>query len=965
MKISVGSFNGGEVTPLLLGRPDLESLRRACVKMRNFIPRVFGGAFRRPSLMHKDLCATPDHHTRLIPFNFSVTTGFQLELGNFTMRFWNIQTGELDGGEVETPWSSSEIDEVHYVGVNDLMVFTHPNHPPQELLRKATGWEFRALTQKFPALRDEFLREDEGEATFSDFIRNPAGLWDEFDVPASDVRSWFFYVGWNGGGGTKTATLQRLSGSSWVTVKTFTWTATTYTNNALIVSANGKRFRITYSGGLASVAGRAAFYPTTLANAEIDLDLSLSQPRSRQPVTVPANTEWRAEVDLTGVATIPTGAKCTAQRKVSGSWVNVATVKMVAGEVRFYKGKAATASREYRLNWSGLSAPPGTMAIQSVAYPTLPDITLALNGTSGDNRTMTASSALFDPLHVGSWWRIRHRRTLATVEKVGAVGAFSGASGELLVSGQWDFFTYGRWSGTVSVQQRLPDSSWETLRSWKGNKDRNITTTGNVESGTLMRVLIESGNGEEANDAAVPRFVLESADASHSAIVLVTAYTSPTVVTVDIKREAFSTDPTRYWNEGAWSAYRGYPRTVAIHQQRLLFAGTASQPQVLWGSVIGDLRNFENGVLDDMGFTYQIAAHEANQILWIVSQKGLVIGTQGEEWVASAENGVITPSNIQIDRQSPNGSEPIQPVLAESAILYVQRGGINVREYLFAFEQQAYVSPILTQLVEHLTRKGIRSICRTTNPEQMIWVVTNDGLLLSCAYRREEEVVAWSVLETDGEIEWASSSYGGRADEVWAIVNRDGVRRVERFDVAHWSRVEESYSWHLDAAVRVTGEAMEAVTGLEHLEGRVVSALADGAVIPPMLVVDGTVTIPRAADEVILGLPMVSVLQPWPIFLMLDDGTSQGRKKCVKKVSVRFHRTGAASWRSVTGGKLYDVGFRRPPEAQDAPSPLFSGYKELNIVGSHTEETSYLVETDSPLPLNVLSLIPQVGIYGE
>lgn len=974
MKLSVGSFNGGEVTPLLLGRPDLESLRRACLKMRNFIPRVFGGAFRRPSLMHKGLCATPDHHARLLPFNFSVTTGFQIELGNYTMRFWSIQTGELDGSELETPWSSSEIDEVHFGGANDVMFFTHPNHPPHELLRKPEGWEFREVPWKYPALRDEELRSDDNlDPVATDAFRVPAALWAEFEVPRHPTISgqpdseYQVVISWvrATAGGSKTVTLQRLSGSSWVTERNYSWSGASYTVLQKVPLVANQRYRLIYSGPIADT-GSATLrrFPNTSSIA-LTLNLAQSQPSSRQSVTINAGQEWRVEVNGAAATSIPSGATLTVQRLSGSTWVNLATVPLIAGQVTTYRGPLLAVNRTYRLSWSGRGVDGATMAIQTVTYPSAPDITLALNATSGNGRTMTASSALFNARHVGSWWRVRHRRTLASVQRVGAVGAFSGVSDELLVSGQWDFFTYGRWSATLSIQQRLPDGSWETLRSWVGNKDRNITASGNVDAGTVMRISIASGNGEEASDAAVPRFVLESADPSHSALVVVTGYTSPTVVTVDIKRAAFSTTPTRYWNEGAWSAYRGYPRTVAIHQQRLLLAGTASQPQVLWGSVIGDLRNFENGVLDDMGFTYQIAAQESNPILWMVSQNGLVIGTQGEEWIASAENGSITPSNIQIDRQSRNGSEPVQPVLAESAILYVQRGGLNVREYVFAFERQVYVSPILTQLSEHLTRRGVRSLCHTTNPEQTLWVVTNDGLLLVCSYRREEEVVAWSVIETDGEIEWASSGYGGRADEVWLVVNRDGNRRIERLDVEHWSRLEDSYSWHLDAAVRVTGNGMVEVTGLDHLEGRVVRALADGAVIPDMLVSEGRVALPRPASEVIVGLPMRSKLQPWPIFLMLEDGTSQGRKKCVRTVAVRLHRSGALSFRSATGRKLYDVGLRTPLDDQDSPSPLFSGYKELTLEGVYSEETTYAIETDSPLPLNVLSLIPSFGVYGE
>lgn len=39
----INAFNSGEFTDELLGRVDLESLRKACRLCRNFLPRTLGG----------------------------------------------------------------------------------------------------------------------------------------------------------------------------------------------------------------------------------------------------------------------------------------------------------------------------------------------------------------------------------------------------------------------------------------------------------------------------------------------------------------------------------------------------------------------------------------------------------------------------------------------------------------------------------------------------------------------------------------------------------------------------------------------------------------------------------------------------------------------------------------------------------------------------------------------------------
>ena len=169
----------------------------------------------------------------------------------------------------------------------------------------------------------------------------------------------------------------------------------------------------------------------------------------------------------------------------------------------------------------------GEMAIQTIAFTGESEITLECNATSGEDKTLTASEPLFDPLHVGAYFEIVHRRELASSIIVGVVGAITDTQKHARPC-LWavGLFMHGSWSGTIYVERQNADGSWTTERSWVGNKDRNISSTGIVDSGTYMRLRISSGNGSAVSGgAAVPRFVLEAADARHAGLVKVTGYT--------------------------------------------------------------------------------------------------------------------------------------------------------------------------------------------------------------------------------------------------------------------------------------------------------------------------------------------------------------------------------------------------------------------------------------------------------
>lgn len=82
------TFNGGELSPLMLGRQDAERYRRGLLRCRNAVPLVQGAWTRRPGTIYVHTAKFPERQVRLIPFAFSADDAFPLEFGHEYIRFF-------------------------------------------------------------------------------------------------------------------------------------------------------------------------------------------------------------------------------------------------------------------------------------------------------------------------------------------------------------------------------------------------------------------------------------------------------------------------------------------------------------------------------------------------------------------------------------------------------------------------------------------------------------------------------------------------------------------------------------------------------------------------------------------------------------------------------------------------------------------------------------------------------------
>jgi len=144
------AFNGGEVTPELYGRVDDSKWQSGLALCRNFITTPQGPAKNRPGFKFVRAAKYSGVKSRLIPFVFSATQSFVVEMGEGYFRFHTAGATVLDDDgaiyEITNPYAESELFDIHYVQSNDVLTLVHPNHAPRELRRlSATTWELAEI----------------------------------------------------------------------------------------------------------------------------------------------------------------------------------------------------------------------------------------------------------------------------------------------------------------------------------------------------------------------------------------------------------------------------------------------------------------------------------------------------------------------------------------------------------------------------------------------------------------------------------------------------------------------------------------------------------------------------------------------------------------------------------------------------------------------------------------------------
>jgi len=469
----------------------------------------------------------------------------------------------------------------------------------------------------------------------------------------------------------------------------------------------------------------------------------------------------------------------------------------------------------------------------------------------------------------------------------------------------------------------------------------------------------------------------------YAGIVQITGFTSNTVVTGRLLAEmtgAATADPPAAV-AGAWSLEtsswadilpggNGYPRTGEFFGGRLAQASTPAQPTTWWLSAPDDFENYAAGVEADKAVEFTIASRQLNRIEWLADNKDLFIGTSGTEHRAEGGKegepigGDVLP---RVRRTTAEGSAGVQPVVIGRKILFIDRSRSKLFAATYDVEQDEFDSVEITGAADHIFGSGVRlrPIAVQRRREPRLFFVTDDGVLVVLTYSVKEKVIGFTRILTDGlfrsvaVIPTPITSTGLRNDQVWVVVQRtiNGADRLylEVFEDYHENLTSRAWSsMQTDSGLVFTGVTGTTVSGLGHLEAKMVDVVVNGVFIGQKLVASGQITLiePVTNATVEVGLRYRSIAET---FRPAIEGQ-------IIEGAPRSWSTLWARVRNTIGGKINGRDFLYAPMGS-AQIP-FTGDKKT-YQGGVSLDGSITIEQDAPYPMEVLAMFGRLNVGDE
>jgi hypothetical protein len=249
-----------------------------------------------------------------------------------------------------------------------------------------------------------------------------------------------------------------------------------------------------------------------------------------------------------------------------------------------------------------------------------------------------------------------------------------------------------------------------------------------------------------------------------------------------------------------------------------------------------------------------------------------------------------------------------------------------------------------------------------------------DAFFVDAGLTYDSPVNISGITQADPGVVTTSNSHGLSADEIVGISDVEGMTDLNRNQYVVKNPTSTTFELYdkdgnsIDTtefdAYTGGGEvrlAIDTFGGLSHLEGRDVTILADGNVLPAKTVSDGQITLDRKYSRIHVGLPYESIIETRGVDA--DSLQSIGRKGSVKMLKMRILKS-----------RGYEVGpdrdntkpiKERQFEALGDPISLQSGIKKHTVQAKIKEDPKFAIKQANPLPLEILSAVVEVQFEGE
>jgi hypothetical protein len=467
--------------------------------------------------------------------------------------------------------------------------------------------------------------------------------------------------------------------------------------------------------------------------------------------------------------------------------------------------------------------------------------------------TLTSSRNLFSSTSVGQLFQLSSQGQQVEAD-LSSEGSFTN---DIRITGVGSSRVFqvvrsGTWAATLTLQR----SDGET-----GNfvDVTTITTNGTLSfddnldnSISFYRIGIKSGN----YTSGTAEVSLVHASGSITGVVRVTDYTSATEVTASVLSDLGGTQATEDWQAGAWNDLDGYPTEVVFYEGRLWWLGRGTAD----ASISDNFDGFDPDFEGDAGpIRRSIGDGATDRINWALAAQRLIAGSDSAEHSirSTSFDEPITANNYNVKEVSTQGSAAIPVVRVDSGGWFVQAGGVKVYTIDFDVQLQDYTAGDLTALVPDISGGGFTRSGVQRQPDTRGYYIRSDGKAAVMIRDRAEDVLAWVIVETDGDIEEMTSLPGDIEDRVFLMVKRTINGATVRFHEEIFREDQcrgGSLNRQADAALIYEGLTTDTINGLDHLEGAVVVVWGDGKDLGSYTVFNGRITLSEAVSEACIGL---------------------------------------------------------------------------------------------------------------
>jgi hypothetical protein len=457
----------------------------------------------------------------------------------------------------------------------------------------------------------------------------------------------------------------------------------------------------------------------------------------------------------------------------------------------------------------------------------------------------------------------------------------------------------------------------------------------------------------------------------------IAAYTSSTVVTVRIYGHALpDLSPITNWRLGAWCDQEGWPDSVGLYEERLIF----SKERRINGSKTGDFDNFALGEKDDDGLEFlQAGGGLANEIVWVADSDGaLVIATAGgmRSLSGSGLDEALTPSSFKNKSSRTAGAVRRRPVDAGRSFMYIGRSRRSIHE-LVSDQTNRFSSSDIGTISEHIPKKGVVEIDYQEDPDPVLWFPLDTGELGGYTHQPDESVrgmhrhvIGGSFGSGIAVVESCIVTPGQDApDDVWLIVKRTISGTTKRYievmqPAMEYGQLQDVFC--VDSGLTYTGSGTSILSGLGHLEGEPVVALATNAsgqtrYFSGLFPSGGAVTLPGGflAVKAHVGISYEAKAETLELDVGGRDGSMVGRRKKVSSVIFSLLETELQQLaiRSKIRGAFENV--RLPTNAASSPNlTVYTGNLTARIDDSWGGMGKVEISHLGPTPCTIRAMTP-------